>query len=366
MISNVLTSQGFNALQWVVKPCSTVLKVMGVVGLSFLLAGKVGANSILKNSILKNSFTAQLTSLPCSPDSVAQEIAFLPKPLPPSFYSKLTCSLPIPAVFLAPPAHLSRRMRVGPHIDDLDPKKIQNNQRAIDSAFKAIVKNNFFRGTEEEFVTRFLNTLKDVHDQLEITEPMTSRGFRDQLMLAPHSHVIAPEEMTRLNFFIREEDRGQYERAMIARWSPVEEREVNLAHYDDMVRRESPCTILSSAMRKVYQYIGKMFPRPAFISPLLNHAARELYHNYHEMRGQKEGVNYLRLANLAFGHLNRVQPFARGTGRIARLVMNMLLMRGGHRPVVFPNREAYANAIIEDDVNPGAFLRYVIELIERA
>lgn len=77
----------------------------------------------------------------------------------------------------------------------------------------------------------------------------------------------------------------------------------------------------------------------------------------------KECVHPVALAAWAHCELGRIHPFADGNGRLARLLMNAILIRGGYSPVQIPNDRAYSSAIDQDELEPGAFARYLASLL---
>ena len=73
-------------------------------------------------------------------------------------------------------------------------------------------------------------------------------------------------------------------------------------------------------------------------------------------------IHPVALAAWVHAELGRMQPFYVGVGRIARLLMNVLLVRGGYEPVVISDKEAYNRALTDDLTKPGTFAHYLADL----
>lgn len=78
---------------------------------------------------------------------------------------------------------------------------------------------------------------------------------------------------------------------------------------------------------------------------------------------QEEARHLVQLAAIAHYELVAIHPFADGNGRIARLLMNLILMQHGYPPVVIKNEtkeEAYYRALVVGDKgNLEPFIRLV-------
>lgn len=73
----------------------------------------------------------------------------------------------------------------------------------------------------------------------------------------------------------------------------------------------------------------------------------------------KDQIHPIALAAWVHQSIGEIHPFGDGNGRLARLLMNAILMKGGYDPVVFPNDEEYTQAICADQENPGSFVLYL-------
>ncbi len=82
------------------------------------------------------------------------------------------------------------------------------------------------------------------------------------------------------------------------------------------------------------------------------------------LRAQKEEENPVILAALFHYKFIRIHPFDDGNGRLARILMNFILMRAGFPPVVIKTteKEDYFRALRQADGGDlGAFVQYVAE-----
>lgn len=70
-------------------------------------------------------------------------------------------------------------------------------------------------------------------------------------------------------------------------------------------------------------------------------------------------IHPVALAAWAHCELGRIHPFSDANGRIARILMNAILIRGGYEPIVIPDDGKYTAAINSNLENPGAFAKYL-------
>ncbi|MEI8365581.1 MAG: Fic family protein [Parachlamydiaceae bacterium] len=124
-----------------------------------------------------------------------------------------------------------------------------------------------------------------------------------------------------------------------------------------------PNTPLSEAMTdqeiKSLQEIWFLPPSPSKISTLMLKFVNQL------KTFIAQDIHPVALAAWAHCELGRIHPFTDGNGRMARILMNTLLIRGGYEPVIIPNDTLYTAALNADYMDdPGAFASYVAGLIQ--
>jgi Fic family protein len=79
----------------------------------------------------------------------------------------------------------------------------------------------------------------------------------------------------------------------------------------------------------------------------------------------EQDLHPVALAAWVHCELGRIHPFVDGNGRLSRLLLNAILVRGGYEPVIFFNDDAYSLAVNEDESSPGAFATYLAKLIRQ-
>ena len=98
------------------------------------------------------------------------------------------------------------------------------------------------------------------------------------------------------------------------------------------------------------------------IIPAMISFMRDLRRQYCTMQ-MKGRVNYIELAASAHKRIIAIHPFNDGNDILARLVMNNLLMRGGHSPVFFPNSEEYVQKTTKGHTDNASFIQYLEECL---
>lgn len=76
-------------------------------------------------------------------------------------------------------------------------------------------------------------------------------------------------------------------------------------------------------------------------------------------------VHPIALAAWVHMQIVNIHPFGDGNGRIARLFLNTMLVRGGYEPLIFLDRDQYVKAVEEDHKIPGAFAAYLAQEMEQ-
>jgi len=110
--------------------------------------------------------------------------------------------------------------------------------------------------------------------------------------------------------------------------------------------------------RKIQVYItgSEELPPPAEkVSQLMKEFIK--WHNNY-----KDKVNILDLAILVHYKFVKIHPFIDGNGRMARLLFNLILIRGGYPPVIIPiiKRQKYIEAIKKGE---ESFTIFMLEMI---
>lgn len=70
-------------------------------------------------------------------------------------------------------------------------------------------------------------------------------------------------------------------------------------------------------------------------------------------------IDPIALAAFAHKKIGEIHPFVDGNGRIARGLMNVILMQFGINPVIFTNDAEYTAAVEKDMRHPGYFTKYL-------
>lgn len=125
-------------------------------------------------------------------------------------------------------------------------------------------------------------------------------------------------------------------RALAASAEPIGEKEVCELHRRIVARSEPDIAGLYSAYRRRFAGSAAVFPNPAKLPALMEAFGRSL-----EQAATPQG---------AFGahfRLTAIHPFADGNGRTARLLMNLLLIRGGYVPIAVrpEDRKTYLDTL---------------------
>jgi len=87
------------------------------------------------------------------------------------------------------------------------------------------------------------------------------------------------------------------------------------------------------------------------------------------LMGAKKSTHPVILAALAHHRLVKIHPFVDGNGRIARLVMNLILMQNGYPPTVIlrTDRQSYYRVLsLADDGKDKSLINFVGKAVERS
>jgi Fic family protein len=136
-------------------------------------------------------------------------------------------------------------------------------------------------------------------------------------------------------------------RALAATTVPVGEKDVCELHRRIVARSEPEIAGVYSAHRRRIAGSAVVFPNPAKLPELMAASGRSL-----------EQATTPEAAFDAHFRLTAIHPFADGNGRTARLLMNLLLIRGGYVPIAVrpEDRKTYLDTLergsLTDDLGP--------------
>lgn len=188
------------------------------------------------------------------------------------------------------------------------------------------------------------NTLTQIETSLVIEQGITIGGkpLRDHLEAVDHFEALA------------------YVRELAGRKSRLSEHDVRSLHAL-VLRRSDP--VLAGGYATANRYVNTdygrhAFPTPAQVRPLMGDFSAWL---------QDAGASP-ETAFTAHRRLVDIHPFNDGNGRTARLLMNLLLIRGGYPPVAVrpEDRLRYLSALQDAQAGKGDedFLRLLFERLD--
>jgi Fic family protein len=186
------------------------------------------------------------------------------------------------------------------------------------------------------------NTLTRVETSIVIEKGITVSGkpLKDHLEAVDHYHAI------------------RYVREMARETSPLTEGDVRNLH-KLVVQRSAPeiAGRYADGVRYTPTETGRhTFPSPAEVPPLMNDFAAWL----------RTAPNTPETAFTAHRRLVDIHPFNDGNGRTARLLMNLILIRGGYPPVAVrpEDRLEYIHSLAQEQAG-GSAGRFNILLYRR-
>jgi Fic family protein len=176
------------------------------------------------------------------------------------------------------------------------------------------------------------NTLTRVETSIVIEKGITVSGkpLKDHLEAVDHYHAI------------------RYVREVARETSPLTEGDVRNLH-KLVVERSAPeiAGRYADVVRYTPTETGRhMFPPPAEVPPLMNDFATWL----------RTAPNTPETAFTAHRRLVDIHPFNDGNGRTARLLMNLVLLRGGYPPVAVrpEDRLEYIHSLAQEQAGGSA------------
>jgi fido (protein-threonine AMPylation protein) len=94
----------------------------------------------------------------------------------------------------------------------------------------------------------------------------------------------------------------------------------------------------------VFQKIAYIPPKRNEVDSLMQEFEKEFKILYQTSKENGE-IDYIKLAAFAHQKIVGIHPFEDGNGRVARAMMNSLLIQGGYCPIVFYNNDAYTEEV---------------------
>ncbi|GEM_PF-3863997 len=115
---------------------------------------------------------------------------------------------------------------------------------------------------------------------------------------------------------------------------------------------------MSEAERKALSYICHVTCHFREVPKEMQRFAKELKESLSAMR-RCGSVDPIALGAFAHRKIGEIHPFADGNGRLARALLNAILMEHGLKPVVFSSDTSYTDAVEQDMKEPGYFTRFL-------
>jgi fido (protein-threonine AMPylation protein) len=140
----------------------------------------------------------------------------------------------------------------------------------------------------------------------------------------------------------------------------------DLKYFDSLFEKfgkyESLDKALNANEKNVLNRLGYTPCNPNEINSNLNKMAKQIIKLALAIKNQK--VDAVAAAAFVHQELHKICPFKYGTGRTARIWMNILLQMGGYKAVMIPDHQAYFNEVVKDRKTPGTFTSYLKQVIE--
>jgi len=178
-------------------------------------------------------------------------------------------------------------------------------------------------------------TLRETAELIEHGITVGGKPLRDHLEAVDHYHAV------------------QWVRALAAASTPLDEATICELHRRIVLRSQPEIAGIYSRLPRRIAGSPVVFPNPAKIPQLMAELDTWL----------KAAPSDPRAAFEAHFRLTAIHPFADGNGRTARLLMNMMLIRGGYPPLAVrpQDRKTYLDALergsLAEDLEPfQAFL----------
>lgn len=234
----------------------------------------------------------------------------------------------------------------------IDPQKSLNGRAAYKIGEEQLLQNStFFDGSETDLIHFFKTVHRSFSKDLSENTPFAQNFRTISKFVFKKSLLGNPEKI----ISIISEKNFSNEELLILLESTLKGMESLVETLKDG-RFETELK-LTSEEQEVWKKFSYLSSDPKEIEDLMFNFTEKLKLHI------KQNTHPVALAAWAHCEFVRIHPFQNGNGRIARLLLNALLVRGGYNPVVFPDDVAYVKAIEKDTANPGEFARYLSSIL---
>lgn len=213
-----------------------------------------------------------------------------------------------------------------------NPKKTENIRQAIHYLLDKLDNEGFWQ--EEGGI---LEVLKKTHELLfdQISTDLNVGQFRTDGNMLVYRNADRPDDISGLPDLLRKHGGTKKDLEVLNKF---------------LLKISATCgfgDLLETLTSEEFEALNKI----AFIPPTrrkladcLHKFETEFKILYKKMREDGK-IDYIKLAAFAHQKITAIHPFRDGNGRVARTVMNSLLVQGGLCPVVFLNNEIYTDNI---------------------
>lgn len=227
------------------------------------------------------------------------------------------------------------------HVIGLNPQKKTNHEAAFRFLTDWIIKGEDFSAQNEKTI---MANLMKTHALLgKGTIKNAGKLRKDFLVVFPEMSERTPQKLRQI----------------------VREKGGNIPHFNSALKKYEQGRLkqFTAEEREAFSLAAYIAPDHEKLPALLLNFVRHLQTREKEMIERGE-VDYIALASFAHHQIGHIHPFGDGNGRLARALLNALLMRGGHDPVVFPDDNRYTDAVEREAAGErGAFERFLREEI---
>ncbi len=229
----------------------------------------------------------------------------------------------------------------------INPENHVNYKKAIIEIEEKILGNDCFFNKDPEEILGFI---KNIHGVILNNLPAID-AFSDDAM--------TPGIFRKETIFVFKTEKDKEKIAAYLREEGATEKEIKLFKnsYSKLRFGDDFQQSLSRAELKVWRKVLYFAPPHEEIEKLMS----DFVVKFKQLAQQE--IHPVALAAWVHCELGRIHPFSEGNGRLSRLLLNTILVRGGYEPVIFFDDDTYTQAVSEDDWTPGAFAVYLAKLI---